>query len=286
MNTASKYTAALPSGEGYSLLQDDPEQVAFLVDGWEYYPGELLTPEALAGREAGQHTYSGEYPNFSHHLSSPYGTATYRLVLENRGGPRELSLYLPELLCAGRIYVNGTLAGEQGDVEPYKPHVVDGVYSFRAERATELVIQCANYSHYYSGLYYPPAVGTPTAISRMNIARMMVYGLLCFGSLAAAFSNLALWFFDRDKQNRRLGLLCLAFALRVSYPFLRSLGVPLVRPLYALEDFCAAAASLCAVTVVFPLFILPYAPLFINTYGAVLFFWKLLATAIDRKSVV
>lgn len=276
------------------------------MDGWEYYPGELLTPEALAGREAGQHTYSGEYPNFSHHLSSPYGTATYRLVLENRGGPRELSLYLPELLCAGRIYVNGTLAGEQGDVEPYKPHVVDGVYSFRAERATELVIQCANYSHYYSGLYYPPAVGTPTAISRMNIARMMVYGLLCFGSLAAAFSNLALWFFDRDKQNRRLGLLCLAFALRVSYPFLRSLGVPLVRPLYALEDFCAAAvlllaillagelsggavrayhrklacpaaAGLCAVTVVFPLFILPYAPLFINTYGAVLFFWKLLA---------
>ena len=58
----------------------------------------------------------------------------------------------------------------------------------------------------------------------MNIARMMVYGLLCFGSLAAAFSNLALWFFDRDKQNRRLGLLCLAFALRVSYPFFLAAG--------------------------------------------------------------
>ncbi len=135
VNTGSKYTAALPSGEGYSLLQDDPEQVAFLVDGWEYYPGELLTPEALAGQEAEQHTYSGEYPNFSHHLGSPYDTATYRLVLENRGGPRELSLYLPELLCAGRIYVNGTLAGEQGAVEPYKPHVVDGVYSFPSGRS-------------------------------------------------------------------------------------------------------------------------------------------------------
>lgn len=302
----NKYTDALPGGAGYNVLTGDDSQVAFLVDGWEYYPGELLTPKDLTDRAAELHTYAGEYPNFSRHLGSPYGVATYRLTLENRGGPRELSLYLPELLCAGRVYVNGALVGEQGSVEPYKPHVADAVYSFRSEGATELVIQCANYTHYYSGMYYPPTVGTPAAISQMLTARMMVYGLLCFGSLAVALSNLALWFFDRDKQNRRLGLLCLAFAARVSYPFLRALGVPLVRSLYALEDFCGAAvlllavllagelsggavrryhrklaypaaASLCAVTVVFPLFILPYAPLFINTYGVVLFLWKLLA---------
>lgn len=304
----NKYTAALPGGAGYNVLTGDGSQVAFLVDGWEYYPGELLTPEDLTGRAAELHTYAGEYPNFSHRLGSPYGAATYRLTLENRGEPRELSLYLPELLCAGRVYVNGALVGEQGSVEPYEPHVVDGLYSFRAEGTTELIIQCANYTHYYSGLYYPPAVGTPAAISQMLTARMMVYGLLCFGSLAVALSNLALWLFDRDKQNRRLGLLCLAFALRVSYPFLRALGVPPVRTLYALEDFCGAvvlllaillagelsggavrryhrklaypaAASLCAVTVVFPLLILPYTPLFINTYGVVLFLWKLLAGA-------
>lgn len=301
----NKYTAALPGGAGYNVLSGDGSQVAFLVDGWEYYPGELLTPEALALWEPTHYTYAGEYPNFSHHLGNPYGGATYRLTLENRGGARELSLYLPELLCAGRVYVNGELVGEQGSVEPYKPHVVDGLYSFQAEETTEIVIQCANYTHYYSGLYYPPAVGTPVAISQMLTARMMVYGLLCFGSLVVALSNLALWLFERDKQNRRLGLLCLAFALRVSYPFLRALGAPLVRPLYALEDFCGAAvlllaillagelsggavrayhrklaypaaASLCAVTVVFPLFILPYTPIFINTYGQVLFAWKLL----------
>lgn len=302
----NKYTAALPGGNGYNVLTGDGSQVAFLVDGWEYYPGELLAPEDLADRTAARHTYAGEYPNFSPHLGSPYGAATYRLTLENRGAPRELSLYLPELLCAGRIYVNGALVGAQGSVEPYKPHVMDGVYAFWVEERAEIIIQCANYTHYYSGLYYPPAVGTPAAVSRMIVQRMMVYGFLCFGSLAVALSNLALWLFDRDKQNRRLGFLCLAFAARVSYPFLRFLGVPLVRALYALEDFCGAAvlllaillagelssgavrayhrkltypaaASLCAVTVVFPLFILPYAPLFINTYGVVLFLWKLLA---------
>jgi len=304
----NKYTSALSGGLGYNMLQDDPSEAAFLVDGWEYYPGELLRPDELASVEAAEHAYIGEYPNFSAHLGTPYGEVTYRLRLENRGAPAELSLYLPELLCAGRVYINGTLVGEQGALEPYRPHVVDGIYSFRAGEQTEIVIQCANYTHYYSGMYYPPAVGTPAAIARMLTVRMIVYGFLCFAALAIALSNLALWFFTKDKLNRYMGLLCIFFALRECYPFLRSLGVPAIRPLYALEDFCGntvlllaillagevsgqvarkyhrkaavpAAAGLCAVTVIFPLFILPYAPIFINSYGLILFIWKLLAGA-------
>lgn len=303
----NKYTAALPGGQGFNVLQN-PQEAAFLVDGWEYYPGELLSPAELMNRTAEQHTYAGEHPNFSAHTGSPYGTATYRLILETGKEPMEFSLYLPELLCAGRIYIDGRLAGEQGSLAPYSPHVTDAVYSFTANGSTEIVIQCANYTHYYSGMYYPPAVGTPAAISRMTTTRIMVYGVLCFGSLAIALSNLALWLFGREKLNRRLGLLCLCFAVRVCYPFMRGLGVPSVRPLYALEDFCGAAvlllaillagelsgyavrkahrkfavpaaAAFSAISVVFPLFILPYAPVFINAYGYLLFAWKLIAGA-------
>ena len=304
----NKYTSALPGGLGYNVLQEDPEQIAFLVDGWEYYPGELLEPDNLTCREAAEHTYIGKYPNFSAHLGSPYGEATYRLILENREESTELSLWLPELLCAGRVYINGTLVGEQGAMEPYRPHVVDGIYSFHADEQTEIVIQCVNYTHYYSGMYYPPAVGTPSAVTQMLTVRMIVYGFLCFAALTAALSNLALWLFTKDKLNRYMGLLCIFFALRVCYPFLRALGVPSIRPLYAMEDFCGnavlllailmagevsgqvvwkyhrkvvvpTAVGLCAVTVVFPLFILPNAPVFINSYGLVLFVWKLLASA-------
>ena len=302
----NKYQTALPGGPGYNVLAGDGSRVAFLVDGWEYYPGQLLTPQDLARRTAEVYTYIGEWPNFAPHLDDPCGAATYCLTLENRGGARELALYLPELLCAGRVYINGELVGEQGSLEPYRPLVMDGTYAFPAGERTQLVVQCANYTHYYSGMYYPPAVGTPTAVARMVTARMMVYGLLCFVSLGLALSSLALWLFDRDAQSFRLGLLCLAFALRVCYPFLRALGIPMVRPLYALEDLCGnvallcavllagelsgatvrryhrfvaipGAATLCAVSVVFPLFILPYTPLFINTYGVALSLWRLAA---------
>ena len=231
----NKYTSALSGGWGYNVLQSDPEQPAWLVDGWEFYPGELLSPEDFAaGRQAEEHTYAGQHPNFSAQLGSPYGEATYRLVLENPGESVELSLYLPELLCAGRVYIGGELAGEQGSVEPYEPRVMDGVYSFTASGSTEIIIQCANYTHYYSGMYYPPAVGTPGAIARLTSARLAVYGLLCFFSLAAALLNLSLWALGRDRLTRRLGLLCTAYALRMSYPFLRTLGVPAIRSLLSL----------------------------------------------------
>ena len=96
----NKYTAALSGDWGVSVLQTDPEKPAWLVDGWEFYPGELLSPEDFrAGRSAEQYTYAGQYPNFSAQLGSPYGEATYRIVLENPGEPLELSLYLPELLA-------------------------------------------------------------------------------------------------------------------------------------------------------------------------------------------
>ena len=216
--TDNKYTAALPGGAGYNVLQRTSEEVSFLVDGWEYYPGQLLAPADFpADPPAAETIYIGEYPNFSAHLGTPYGLATYRIRLENQGPPRELALYLPELLCAGRIYINGELAGEQGSLAPYEPLVSDAVYAFRIEDSAEILIQCANYTHYYSGLYYPPAIGTPGAISRLLVARMAVYGFLSFTALAIALSNLALWLRGRDPLARWMGLLCFAFALRMCY---------------------------------------------------------------------
>lgn len=302
----NKYTAALPGGEGYNVLQD-PERIAFLVDGWEYYPGQLLGPEDFASQDTSPlYTYIGQYSNFSAQLGSPYGQATYRLVLRNPGQPVEVAVYLQELLCAARIYINGQRVGEQGSVEPYEPRVIDGVYAFTAGESTEIIIQCANYSHYYSGLYYPPAIGTPGTVARMIAVRMMVYGFLCFASLAIALFNLIQWAYSKNRMARWMGLLCLMFALQVCYPFIRILGVPMVRLLYMLEDVCASVVLLCAIWMagtlsgaaeknfhrrvalpaavaacvysgLFPLVILPYAPQIINAYGILLSIWKMAA---------
>lgn len=303
----NKYTSALPGGYGYNILNEDPDEIGFLVDGWEYYPGQLLEPEEFQeGVSPEEYTFPGQYSNFSSHLGTPYGVATYRLLLYGENGGGEIALYLPELLCAGKIYINGTLVGEQGSIEPYIPLVMDGLYTVQVDGVAEIVIQCANFTHYYSGLYYPPAVGSTTAIFRMLVIRFGVYGVLCFSSLAVALMYFVQWLGSKDRSTRWMGLLSLAFGLRESYPFLRAIGIPLVRPLYGLEDVAGTAAllfaillagelsrvakrpyhrrvaipaavALCAVTLVFPLWILPYVPFFINPYGLLLWVWKIAA---------
>ena len=80
----NKYTAALPAAAGRATVQADLDQVAFLVDGWEFYPGQLLTPEDIDTGDA-EILYIGEIANFSPYLGSPYGVATYRIILENSG---------------------------------------------------------------------------------------------------------------------------------------------------------------------------------------------------------
>jgi len=305
----NKYTAALPAGEGRSWLEAAlTGSPRFLVDGWEYYPGQLLAPEEFTtGKAPREHIYAGQYPNFSDALGTPYGVATYRMVLTNPGEAVRLSLFLPEIPSASRVYIGGELMGETGSVEPYLAHIWDTVYTFEADGDTEIIIQAVNHDHYYGGLYYPPAVGTPDAIARMIALRMTVYGVLCFGAAAVALSNLALWLFGRphsDKTALWFGILCAAFAVRVSYPFWRMLGVPSVRLLYALEDMAAGVILLCAAwiaaslsgrakgalfqkavlpacvffaaaTALFPLFILPHAPLLINGYGVATTLFKL-----------
>lgn len=305
----NKYTQALPAAPGINLLQEDPSQPAFLVDGWEYYPGVLLDPEEISSSQAGfLSVYVGRYPNFSEQLGSPFGEATYRLTLRNEGEPVPLVLYIPELLCAGKIYIAGTEAGELGSIDPYRPLAADGFYAFTAGEETEIVIQCVNYTHYYSGLYYPPAVGTAEGISHLVTTRLAVYGFLCFAPLAVALSNLALWAMGREKLSRRMGLLCLCSSLRTAYPFLHALGFPLVCLLYSMEDACGgivllcamhiagelsgavnrwyhrqlaipAAVGMCTAFAVFPALILPYVPSFINLYGIVLFIYKALSGA-------
>ena len=304
----NQYTAELPGGWGYSTLQD-ASHVAFLVDGWEYYPGELLNPDDFDEATAPDScVYAGQYPNFSAHLGSPYGTAAYRLTLYGTEEEQALILYVPELLSAGKIYIDGRLVGTQGSLEPYVPEIEDGQYAFTLTGSTEIIIQCANYTHYYSGLYYPPAVGSARAIQRMLVTRLLVYALLGFSALTLALINVSQWILARDPLTRWMGRLSLAFALALVCQFCLLLGVPLSRPLYALSDLADGLVVLCAIVMageqsgavtrwyhrhlampaavgfsvagaVFPMLILPYVPQIINGYGLALFLWKCAAGA-------
>lgn len=302
----NKYTKkAQTVQEITSIIQENG--ICFLVDHWEIYPDSLLFPEDFAaGIPSSRYiTWLGEYPNLSafHKDGNPYGCATYRLLLQGNG---TVTLYLPEPLCAARIFVNGINLGGPGEPLPerYSPLVRDTAYSFTIDQSAELIIQVSNYSHYYGGLWYPPAIGTPDRISHFTAYRMLFYGLLFFTSLTLSLFCMA---FKKDETSSPVlfyfGMLCLSFALRVCYPFFRFAGIPLVRSLYALEDSMALAGlmfalqiafslflpekycrlcsyirmttlGMCGVSVILPIFVLPAFPALVQWYGILISWYK------------
>ena len=280
------------------------------MDGWELYPDVLLSPDDFSSEvHSFYRTWAGEYPNLSlfHDDRNPYGAATWRLHLKGSGN---VTLYLQEPLCSASVFVNGVCLGGPGEVSPenYSPLIRDTVYSFILDGETELIIQTANFSHYYGGIWYPPVIGDSDSINHLIASRILLYGLLFFSTLTLALFCIVLW--RRGKTNSYsvefyFGMLSLCFALRICYPFLRLFGIPLVRTLYALEDVCALAGiyfsvqiafllilpdtckrlkkiftilslGMCGMVVVVPIFVLPNVPGLALWYGSIISWYKVL----------
>ena len=251
----NKYTAraALTQDGAVALSAGTVDRGALFpaVDGWQLWPDRLLAPgelETSGGPPV--ETYIGQALTLRpyHADGSPYGVATWRLRLTS-DRPVTVSMLIPEAYCASAVWAGGAYLGGTGSVEPYTPLVADRLYSFSLDGPTEVVVQTANYSHYYSGLTFPPVMGSPGAVGQYMALRLVLYAFLCFSSLAVALFSAAVWLGRkgrRDSLHLWFGGLCLAFALRVCYPFVRAAGVPLVWPLYALEDLGAFALLYCA----------------------------------------
>ena len=288
------------------------DKLLYLTEGWEIYPDRLLSPQDFLSSsvsESGLTTRIGEYMNFAgfHQGHSPFGTATYRLRFASSRQLDGLVLYLPEIFSACRVYINGKEAVSQGSLQPYSPMVRDLILSVPDGTAADIIIQTANYSHYYSGIIYPPVLGSAQAIHLQTSVRMVFYSLLCFFSLSIALLSAAVWLGSRKQPGRRvyfwLGILALTFSLHSFYPFFHTISLPFPRLLYALEDGSSMLIILCALKIVFalsdsvkkeiaapielislsmllisvflPLFLLSLFPYFIPYYGQIISWYKL-----------
>lgn len=272
------------------------------IDDWEFY-NKTLYYGGIGERNNPGYIFIGQYSDYSMRQKneSAFGCASYRLKIVNLGEPVILSMEVPELFCASRIYINGKLAAELGDLEKDTYHGViqNQVVSFEAEKETEMVFEITNYEHYYSGMFYPVILGQTRVVTGIIFTRLIVYGILCISAVTMALFSLVIWKNGNKKIYILYGVLCLAYGLHVSYPFVRWLGIPDVNFLYALEDCseyimiaCAAAVSaliagddkknyfrkgmvtlcigICLFAFFVPLFILTKAPGLNGIYGGII----------------
>lgn len=285
----NKYTAGPPYGEDgvFSFSESDLTKPIPLVDGW-----------LLDGREV----FIGQYSNFSFlpGRDSPFGEGTYTLTLRYEGPPRTLLLELPQVFTEYTLYVNQRPTASTGSGAVIDVPVGGG--------DTGLRLETVNRSHYYSGLTYPPMLGTAEAIGQMSFLRTLVYSAAVVSALTLAIFSLSLWFSrERDGLFLHFGVLCLAFAVHCLHPFVWQLGLSGTL-WYAVEDaswllaLCEAAAVaavasglrrnawyrrllrpaalfVCILSMTAVLFIIPAAPGFVKFYGGLMDGAKLLIWA-------
>lgn len=249
--TDNKYSANMLS------LTPDHGQITITTDWMDKNPATALVYGWEIRMEDGhasdfRQTYIGQHGSFARGSvsASPYGQAVYRLTLNSPAQPSNpCLLLLPEIFCACRISVNGTVVKTLGNpsYDGYLPYVKNVLIPISEETAV-IEIHAANYTHYYSGVTYPPVFGTMDAIQGLAEKQLILYGFLCFFTLGAALVSLAFWISHKKSCLSLIyGLMSLCFAIYISYPLARWMGIRRIRFFYCLEDTAFYGMIVCII---------------------------------------
>lgn len=202
---------------------DLKERGRVALDGeWEFYPGQLLTPEELqAGSVAGKRllnvpgVWNGEG-------IGAWGSATYRLRVRVDPTDELLAIQKRIIRFSENIFVNGKLVGGSGEPAPtrdeYRPGNMPYPVSFYVPEDGELdiVIQVANFDFKTGGIVSHLRLGLHSDI---QFARFLQISLEWAGVLLlfafSLFYFLTHFFLSRQRSFLLFGAFNLLFAVTI-----------------------------------------------------------------------
>ena len=196
----NKYQTPPPYGKSgvISLCEADLERrnPVFLIDGW------LLTDARVTDRP----TYIGEFSNLQRMDPAvlPHGRARYQLTLRYEGAEQIVSADFPQLYSEYTISLDGTQLARGTGSERITFLLTEGEHV--------LVVETSSKLGYYSGMYFPPALGTAETLFQTNSIQGLTYGTAFLLPLVLAVFTLFLWQ-TGGRLARWFGVLCCSYAL-------------------------------------------------------------------------
>lgn len=230
----NKYQTPPPYGKsgvitlsGQDLERDIP---IFLIDGW------LLTDSRVTDMP----TYIGEFSSLQRGdwSVSPHGQACYRMTLRYDGPPRIVSVDFPQLATQYVISLDETqLTSGTGS----------GQITFLLTSGEHLLeVETLSEQGYYSGMYFPPALGEAGTISKTRNIQSFAYALAFAIPLALAVFTLFLWRTER-KFGRCFALLCCCYALYMFRYFVLLFCIPAAQYWYLVQNLALYGMCWCVV---------------------------------------
>lgn len=185
--------------------------VYHVENSWDYYPGQILYPEAFADPTAA--------PEKQNDAKRDETLGTWRLrILAQPDTYLDLCSY--SIDYSTRVFVNGTEVRSIGFVSEDPAQVVhDGLYMtlpiyFGESGEAEIIYQYANHMHNDGGFIQMTVIGTPERIDEyqrsLRLNAMVVGG----GLMMLFFYYLLCAAFQKSRQFTALAVCCLVMALR------------------------------------------------------------------------
>jgi signal transduction histidine kinase len=213
------------------LITSDSE---ILLDSeWEFYWNKLIDPKGfetpvIADTIVKTKSWTNFYLN--NKKLPTFGYATYRLKFSMPYDRPNTSIFIPAAYSSSKIWLNGKLISEIGNVGTSKSSTLHRRFSETIsldihESKFEIVIQVANFYHSKAGLDKPLILGETSYIHskarKKIIADMLFIG--CLGFIGVFFLLFFFFYWNKDKAILHLGFSCLS----LSYMALSSRYAPL-----------------------------------------------------------
>ena len=240
-NNKYTYNELQPSHGQLLIAEADLSAPSYLIHDWEFYPDILLTPDTYPGAYM-VYTDIGERTRFDGlgTRTTPHGCGSYALHLYLPSETRTYALELPEIFSAYKLYINGRLAASVGNPVPdsYAPATQSKIVAFEAAGQVDILLAVSDYSHFYSGLVYPPAFGTFSKVASLHHIRLAFTLIAC--TIGLLFSLFYVYFGLRMKQRAPLLFAAVCFLMFITpiFPLIHCLWELSIFPWYALELLC------------------------------------------------
>lgn len=240
-NNKYTYNVLQPSHGQLFVSEADLSAPSFLINDWEFYPDVLLTPDTYPG-DYMVYTDIGERTRFDGlgTRTTPHGCGSYALHLYLPKASETYALELPEIYSAYKLYINGRQVASVGNSNPdsYAPATQSKVVTFEAAGQSDILLAVSDYSHFYSGLVYPPAFGTFSKVESLHHIRLAFTLIAC--TIGLLFSLFYVYFGLRMKQRTPLLFATLCFLMFITplFPVIHCMWELSVFPWYTLELLC------------------------------------------------
>ncbi|ANA80350.1 histidine kinase [Paenibacillus glucanolyticus] len=212
---------------------DFSEQGSVELNGeWEFYRGQLLTPESFEQQHPDEKIPSptsivsvpDKWNQYIDEDGEPgaAGAGTFRLVVQLRGAEGIYGIHTGNIRTANRIFMSGQEVGasgspglsDDGSVPNNIPYVgyaqVDG-------SEVEILVQVSNFIYSSGGIYSPLVFGDKQAVMKSRETTAFVDLMTLAGFLIPAMYFLLLYRMQRNEKSLQyLGLFCLSAMVYVA----------------------------------------------------------------------